>query len=286
VRRSALVAAAIVAVVTGPTGCRSSPASSTPEHRSPSVTTEVVQLRRDYVLHRVEVSVHNRSAGPITVERLRLTVEGFQLPGWLRFDAPLPAGQTVNLPVPFRGTACPASGEPSIGTPRVVVQISDGNGEHRIDSRAAVPYDMLKHLASRDCTVKRVTHDVSLSFGDQWTLRHTASGDELTGVLRVRLLHGGDRRIMQLIGANMYALRPQRPPADPETPLAVVTPERPAATIPVIARAGRCDGHTKGEIKQPYEFLVWVAHSTDSGVAITPRIGAATKSALRQVCAF
>jgi hypothetical protein len=287
VRQSIALAVALLAVLVGLTACRDGSASASRKSDPPQLRTEVVQLRRDYVLHRVEVSVTNRSRSAITVDRLRLSVKGFELPGWLNFDAPLPPGQTVNLPVPFRATECPPSGDPKIGKPHVDVRTSDSTGvEHGVKSNAAVSYDLLQRLATRSCVVQRVTHDVALSFDDTWSLRHTATGNVLDGALRVRLLNGGSRRIMQLIGANMYALRPLRPPADASAPLAIVTPDRPVATIPVVARAGRCDGHTKGEIKQPYEFLVWVAHSHDAGIAITPQVGEATKTALRKICAF
>jgi len=54
----------------------------------------------------------------------------------------------------------------------------------------------------------------------------------------------------------------------------------------VRAFAARCDGHTIGEIKKPYEFLVWVGAPGGTPVAVTPQVDVPTKDALREVCAF
>ncbi len=56
--------------------------------------------------------------------------------------------------------------------------------------------------------------------------------------------------------------------------------------IPVEAYAARCDPHTIGEIKKPYEFLVWVGAPGEEAFAVTPEVGQATKDALRLACAF
>ena len=87
-------------------------------------------------------------------------------------------------------------------------------------------------------------------------------------------------------GAIMYGLRYDDSAGARPSPLAALTPAEPEASIPVVAYAARCDGHTIGEIKKPYDFLVWLAASGEEPFAVTPAVGDATKKALRQVCAF
>jgi len=85
----------------------------------------------------------------------------------------------------------------------------------------------------------------------------------------------------------MYGLAPDESAGAAPDPLASLTPAQPDARVPVMAYAARCDGHTKGEIKKPFEFLVWVGPpGDDEPVAVTPEVGDATKLALRQICAF
>jgi hypothetical protein len=54
----------------------------------------------------------------------------------------------------------------------------------------------------------------------------------------------------------------------------------------VVAYTARCSGHAIGEIKQPYEFLVWVSTPGGGELAVTLTVAERTKLALRQICAF
>ena len=86
-----------------------------------------------------------------------------------------------------------------------------------------------------------------------------------------------------MAGAILYGLRPDGGAPDP---LASLTAARPTATVPVVVFAARCDPHTIGEIKKPYEFLVWVTTPDGEEIAITPEVGQPTKDALKGVCSF
>jgi hypothetical protein len=48
----------------------------------------------------------------------------------------------------------------------------------------------------------------------------------------------------------------------------------------------RCDGHARGEVKQPYAFLVWLARPGGPQQAVTPTVTDADKAAFRAVCPF
>ena len=41
----------------------------------------------------------------------------------------------------------------------------------------------------------------------------------------------------------------------------------------MVAYSQRCTGHTIGEIKKPYEFLVWVSTPNGEDLAVTPTVG-------------
>ena len=262
-----------------------SPSAATPAAAKPTLGAEVVQLRRDVVLQRVEVTVENRGDSDVMIERIRLTVPGFTIPGPLRKDEPLLAGTGVNLPVPYDGVRCPAEGLPRIGSPRVTMQVRQGDesASRTVRVKARDADGLLDRIAARACAVERLSEAVDLRFDDEWRLEKTAKGDVLHGVLHAKLLEGGPRTISQVAGAVMYGLRPDTPTAEP---LASLTPDQPEARIPVVAYTARCSGHAIGEIKQPYAFLVWVSEPGDEDLAVNPTVGDPTKQALRQICAF
>ncbi len=289
-RRGRSVAAVLgAALVLGLAACQDEPA---PEPSSaaaqPTVSAEIVQLRRDQVLQRVEVTVHNEGDAELFVERLRLEVAGFDLPGALRKDEPVLAGSVVNLPVPFGGVSCPMDGPPQIGPPRVTLDVRYGDDPRSRSVRLAADDSdgLLLRIATRACDVERVLRDVDLHFADDWRLERASERDVLHGVLVARLLHGGPRTITQVAGAVMYGLQPDASVGAVPSPLAALTPDRPEARIPVVSYAARCTGHTIGEIKKPYDFLVWVSLPGTGELAVNPTTGNPTKAALRQVCAF
>jgi hypothetical protein len=244
-----------------------------------------VQLRRDVVLKRLEVTVENAGNQDVVVERIKLAIDGFEMPGSLRKDEPLLAGTAVNLPVPYQGVQCPPGGPPKIGPARVtmVVRRGDDPTSRTVQVRARDADGLLDRIATRACAVEQVADAVDLRFDDTWRLEKTVDGDVLHGFLQAKLLEGGPRTISQVAGAVMYGLRPDTPTPEP---LASLSPDHPQARIPVVANVARCSGHAIGEIKQPYAFLVWVSQPGGKELAVTPTVGDPTKQALRQICAF
>jgi hypothetical protein len=283
---STAVAAMLLVSCTGDP--EAEPAPTTPSASDaprPSVTAEVVQLRRDQVLERVEVAVANTGDTDLVVETVRLDVEGFQLPGALRKDSPVQAGVVVNLPVPYSGIDCPQQGIPEVGEPEVTLRLHTAKDPttRTVRMTAGDGDGLLQRIADRVCAVEQVQRQVDLRFDDGWRVDQTPDGPVAHGVLRARLLGGPARDITQVAGAILYGLRPDEGAA---TPLASLTPDRRDAQIPVAAFAARCDPHTIGEIKKPYEFLVWVTTPGGDEVAVTPEVGQVTQDALRRVCAF
>ena len=76
--RAVLSCAVGLVALGGLAGCDSDDTSgATPAAAKPSLGAEVVQLRRDVVLQRVEVTVENHGDSDVMVERIGLTVPGF-----------------------------------------------------------------------------------------------------------------------------------------------------------------------------------------------------------------
>ena len=290
-RGAALLCLAAVVVA----GCGGSEASSDAAEDSRaaalarSLQPEVIQLRRDQVLERIEIALTNAGREQVVIERIRVMVEGYRSPAAIPKDSLIPAGQTVNLPWPYGKVECSRDFQPRVGRARVVLRVRPETARSAVTVRLRPtdPDRLLERIADRECTVRRVTSEVDLRFADDWRPEQTDTGVELHGALLADLRVDRPREISQVAGAIMYGLRPDDSAGqDVPEPLASLTPERRQARVPVVAYAARCDPHTIGEIKKPFEFLVWVGPPGEEPVAVTPEVGQPTKDALRLACAF
>jgi hypothetical protein len=281
-RRPAAVGLLLALTALLAVGCAGGSGSGTAGASAPRLAAEVVQLRRDEVLGRVEVYVSNRSAGPVTIETVDLSVPGFSGAGPQRKDEPLPAGQGVDLPTGYGEVSCPATGPVQVGVPRVVVSVHrDGESSQRV-TLTARGRPLLQRIASGLCLTRKLDSEVSLTFGPHWQRSGHGAATTLTGTLVARLLIDQPRDVTQLAGTVIYDLDPVRP-ADV---LAHLTPAAPVAQVPVVVSLARCDGHARGEVKQPYAFLVWLARPGGPQQAVTPTVTDADKAAFRAVCPF
>lgn len=259
-----------------------------PRRAGPPLAAEIVQLRRDQVLERVEVALQNTGSERVIVESLRVHIRGFGAGRAIPKDSLIPPDQVVNLPWPYGRVRCPADGPPSVGRAVVTLRVHTDSEptSTRVRVLATDPGNLLPAIARRTCTVAQVAREVDLHFSDTWRAEQGRDGVTIHGTLLARLRVDEPRTITQLAGAIMYGLRPDESAGPVQDPLASLTPGAPDAAIPVRAYAARCDGHTIGEIKKPYEFLVWVGPPGGTPVAVTPVVDGPTKEALRQVCAF
>jgi len=279
---SALLLALAGGLVTGCSG-GSSPAAAPAAAAPPRLAAEVVQLRRDEALGRVEVYVVNRSGGPVTVETIDLRVPGFSGAGPQVEEEPLPAGQGVDLPTGYGEVSCPDAGPVQVGAPTVEVAVHR-QGENR-SYRVRVPAggrDLLTRIARGLCLTQRLDSEVSLSFGPHWTRHGSGSATTVTGTLVARLLVDQPRDVTQMSGTVIYDLDPVRPGDLPVH----LTPAARVAHVPVVLSLARCDGHARGEVKQPFAFLVWLARPGGPQQAVTPQVSDGDKQAFRAVCPF
>jgi hypothetical protein len=282
-RRPAVLGLLLVLGAVLPVGCAGGSGSGSADAAAPRLAAEVVQLRRDEVLGRVEVYLSNRSAGPVTIETVDLSIPGFSGAGPQRTDEPLPAGQGVDLPTGYGEVSCPADGPVHVGVPRVEVAVHrDGETHSHRVTLTAGGRPLLQRIAAGLCLTRRLDSEVSLAFGPRWQRSGHGAATTLRGTLVARLLVDQPRDLTQVAGTVIYDLDPVRP-ADV---LAHLTPAAPVARVPVVVSLARCDGHARGEVKQPYAFLVWLARPGGPQQAVTPMVTDADKVAFRAVCPF
>ncbi len=284
------VAALVVTAAATLAGCGGDEPDRTtrsPGVQAPELSAEIVQLRRDQVLERVEVAVTNADAREITVERLRLVTPGYEKRPAIAKDSPIAPGTEVNLPWEYGAISCASNGTARIGPPTVHLRVRTVDGVSDVRLRPKDPERYLERIAERACAVERASREVALRFADEWRAEESDAGVRLHGTLLAELKVDQLREISQVAGAIMYGLVPDESEEAAPEPLALLSPDSPTAEIPVVAYAARCDGHTKGEIKKPYEFLVWVGEpGAEDPLAITPEVGQPTKDALQLACAF
>ena len=275
---AAVVSLALVA------GCAGS--DPAPQRPAPRLSADIAQLRRDEVLKRFEVAVTNRSHEQVTIESINLRVPGYGGAGVQVKDEPLPAGQLVNLPTPYGEVSCSADGTASVGRPRVVVRVhtaSDPTSRREV-LRPRDPDGLLPRVAAGTCLSQRLLREVELSFGPDWRLVGSGRDRYLRGTLDARLTIDQPRDVTQLRGTVIFDLLPDPPERAATPPIAHLTPQQPAASIPVRLTRARCTGHARGEVKKPYEFLVWLAPPGGEELAVTPPVSDAAKVAFERVC--
>ena len=263
---------------------------SSPEPGSSGLrlAAEIEQLRADQVTNRVQVGLVNSGDETVVVDSLRVRIPGFRSPKALGKDSPVFPSVPVNLRWPYGEITCGSDAAPEVGPPVVILRVHTESDPtpRTVRLTATDPQGVLQRIADGTCAVERVTRDVELDFEDTWRPERGPDGVVLHGRLRARLRGNEPREITEVRGAILYGLRPDESAGPVPSPLAVLTSQRQEASIPVAAYAARCDGHTIGEIKKPYEFLVWVAAPGEEPVAVTPAVGQPTKDALRLACAF
>jgi hypothetical protein len=246
----------------------------------PALRAEVFQLRRDAVLSRVQVTVTNTRTQDIHVDRMQLMAPGFGPVPVVSTDAPITPGLQVDLPTPYGTPRCDAA---PVGRPAVRLWVRTGGGP--VESLTLQPTDpdgTLGLIHARECLARRLASEVRLSFGTQWRREATVDGVRLHGTLQARLLQPKLRRnVTQLAGTVIYSLAPD---ASGAPPFARLDAGHPTAAIPVVVSVSRCDGHARGETKQPYAFLVWIAAPGGPEQALTMTVTPSDKAQLNLVC--
>jgi hypothetical protein len=250
---------------------------------APPVSVQVLQLRGDEVFDRLQVAVRNKGTSDLVVDRLRLRIEGFTGVGWVSKDSPVPAGQVVNLTTLYGDARCPAQGQVRVGQMAVELRMHTA-ADPRSRSVTVTPTHsrpQLTRILRSLCLEDRLHRQVTLSFGPRWQADGSGDTRRLHTTIEAALTPGAPPRdITQVGGSVIYALAAETT----ATPYARLDAAHPAASVPVVVQAAVCTGHSKGETKQPYRFLVWLGDPGAQGLAVELPVRASDKAALRAVC--
>ena len=279
-------ASTLLAVVLLASACGGS--DPAPRAPAPRMAAEVVQLRRDEVLKRLQVAVTNRSAEPVTIESIELRVPGFS-GAWTRWPSRSrcprgscrPADAVRPDPLHDRRAARGWAGPPSSCgcTPRDRPDAAAG-GAAVAQQPAAAPAD--RHPGVRGAPAR--PGGVARRSGRPGGLAGAGADATVHGTLVARLRTDQPKDLTQLAGTVIYDLAAD-PPVRPEgAPLLRLTPDHPDGSLGIVVSRSRCDGHARGETKQPYAFLVWVGPPGTAGIAVTPTVTAADRAAFQRVC--
>ena len=191
----------------------------------PEMSAEIVQLRRDQVLERIEVSLHNRSGEPVTVDRLRIDMPGFRSMPAVAKDSPIAAGLTVNLPWTYGDVRCWPDRAPDVGPAAVHLRVHTDSRPEPVDLTlpGRDPDGLLQRIADRTCLVERVGREVSLRFDDSWTVGRDQGRKILRGTLLADLRTDEPRDVSEVAGPVMYGLVPDESARTAPDPLASLT---------------------------------------------------------------
>lgn len=282
------VVAAVGAAVLAVTGVAAGLAGRVGRDRTPddaaTASVELVQYRRDEVNGTIQVSLTNRGAGPLRVDRVALAVPGFDTPGPVTVDATVPPRQTVDLRTSYGRPRC--GGESPAPGPAVVRLWLAAGGTAGREVRLApggASTGLLARIMARECLAARLEREVALRFGPTWRQETVAGAVRLHGTLVARLADGAPPRdLTQLAGTVIYDLAPE--PSAARRPLARLDAGHRTASVPVVVSLSRCDGHARGETKKPYAFLVWLAEPGGEEQSVVVPVSAADRARLQAVC--
>jgi hypothetical protein len=260
-QRSALVAAAVLAVAAGATLFVASRGDSGPAEPPVRLHATGEQWRMHEVARELAIALHNDGDVPVWVSRVEPVLPSFEGEAAVDTNTRLPAGGLrVDIPVPYGTGSCVPTAAPSHV---VVVARPEGAVDwQRVTVPLPDPNPLLDKLLANDCATQRIQQSVTLRFGPWEDLG--AKG--LRGSLLVdrTAAASGPVRVRELDGNVLYRLTFPK-----ATPLVEVTAARPHAELPLTVDPQRCDLHAFAEVKKPYEFPVRVALDDGDGLVTT-----------------
>ncbi|MCS5715240.1 hypothetical protein NVV95_11845 [Herbiconiux sp. CPCC 205716] len=259
---------------TTPAGASVAPTGTTANGTTPPTVAPVVvdglglaivQNRPDYGARRLQLSITNESASPVTVTAAQFSSPQFTAPVAAAKGTEIPVGLTRFLPVLLPEAVCPA---PST-TPTLTVTVTDAAGASReVAGSPADPFAVLPRIAGEDCLDDAVATVADLRLAD--TLEVTGAGSD--SVAHLQLIvdprpmatttdTGASSRTAPLspTGAGPITLRLDhaastillRPADGTDWPIDLeVTPGDAPVTVTLDAVPARCDPHAIAEDKR------------------------------------
>jgi hypothetical protein len=168
--------------------------------------------------------------------------------------------------------------------------VTDVDGEEVRVEAAQRPSGLLADLHADECAAAAVRDVVDLRLGDSWerTGPRTSEG-EIELALRGAgedtgsdSDSGGRVTVDQVEGNMIFGLAPIGGDASASDPWLEVSGAEPAARLPVVVSAGRCDPHAVAEYKRTFVFTAWVRLGGDDGDDDPVRVDIAAEGAARR----
>jgi hypothetical protein len=236
------------------------------------VAGELRQFRRDVARRVVQVTLRPRVALEVTSVRLR--APGFAPAPPAAVDLALPAGSTVDVPVPYAAADCAALP----GTAQAVLQV-DASGPGRTLIVPLADRGLLERLHTRECTDRALAATTSLTVAPTWTPSRRDGRPSLRGTLRLVRRAPGERVVVDGLGAHVvFAVRSD----PPRTPLGVLAPDQDRLDIPLELVPTRCDAHALAENKRLSLLGVYVALGNGAARLTTVTPDPASRARLEQ----
>lgn len=234
------------------------------------VSAELQQYRRDEALHQLQVKVAGVGTREVVIDRVALTLPGFDDVPAFEPGTVLAPGRRADLRVVYGAARCEGD-RPVSAEGAEVVRLDLDGADQPVEVEASDPRGLLVRLAEQECARRAVTDAVPLSFLDAWS--PLGSGDDLTvaGVLRVGPA-SDDAALASIDGTTLFGITTAT-----SLPLEL---SGPAVDVPVAVAPQRCDPHAVAESKRGYAFRVGVSLDGAEPVLVTVDVPAEQRPVL------
>jgi hypothetical protein len=235
--------AALFATAAVSAGCGGTPESAEP---APHLAARVLQSRLDQSIGSIRVQITNEGAEPVHVDDLVLHAPPFPDTA-SEDDSVIRPERRIDFRADYREPTCSgATPTPDPATAEVVV---DGR---RVQVDVEDSQDVLRRLLALHCSRQRLAEVVTVSLGRSWTPE--PAGDALLGTVELHRVGSGLAVTLErLSGSVSYGVEPVRP----AQPVATLAAGEDTVSVPVRARAKRCEPHARAEDKKKYDFPMW-----------------------------
>lgn len=247
----------------------------------PALDVIVRQYRRDQVLRQVQLTVTNRSGGPLEVLSVALEAPGYAAMAPTPKDAEIAPDARVDLPVVLGEARCAEGTAQSAGQAVVLARVRAEDGTERdVEVVLPSPDELLDRLLTRECDTLVLARALSVTFGPTWTPAEIDGQRTLRGSLAVQRLDSGEPlTVAATAGSVIFTLTP----VDAVAPLLVLAPGQDRADIPIEITASRCDPHALADSKRTFVFPLWAAVGDGEEIATTIAVDDAARARLDEL---
>jgi hypothetical protein len=234
-----------------------SPAPST-DFRLTAGLTDSRRYQQDRILL---VTLHNRGAAPVRVERLQLSTGLFTMvPPEAKDTVLAPTGQRLDLPVAYGPPQCsgPSAGRPSPPVALMSVRNAEDTSaaatDLRVSIRGATKLLDLRHAL--ECRQRAAQEAADISFGSSWKLIGSGRQSRVRSELVVRRRASQQKVTVTEVGGGIIfgvRLLDER-----DGPAVRLPAGRRRAVAALEISASRCDPHALIESKRTFTFTLYV----------------------------